>query len=105
MKLIEMNFTYDEGWQRECQRNGVIMTSTKLISMDKIVSISRWNGTLLHEGRSGTQVKTIDGRTHIDADRSYEEFIEYIKLNDAHIINEDSELLKRVYNGVHNTNY
>jgi hypothetical protein len=73
-----------------------MMTSTKLISIDKIVSISKWKGTLLHEGRSGTQVKTIDGSTHIDADKSYEEFIEYIKLNDAYIINEDSESLKRI---------
>jgi len=104
MKLIEITFSYDEGWQRECTRNGVIKTSRKLISMDKIVSIAGWKGTLLHEGRSGTEVKTIDGKSHVD-DRSYEEFIEYIELNDVHIIKEDPIDLKRVYNGVHNTNY
>jgi hypothetical protein len=80
MKLIEMNFTYDEGWQMRCERNGVMKTSTKLISVDKIVSISKWEGTLLHEGRSGTQVRTIDGRTHVDADRSHEDFLKLLNL-------------------------
>jgi hemerythrin-like domain-containing protein len=34
-----------------------------------------------------------------------EYYDEYLSLIESHIVNEDSELLKRVYNGVHNTNY
>jgi hypothetical protein len=78
MKLIEITFTYDEGWQKECKKNGVMKISRSAINVDEIVSISVWHGELLHEGRVGTKIKTINGSSHVD-DRRYDEFIDILQ--------------------------
>ena len=74
MRLIEITFTYDEGWQQKCERNGVMKTSRKTINVDEIVSVSEWEGQLLHQGRVGTKVLTSDGKSHVD-DRTYDQFL------------------------------
>ena len=48
-----------------------------MVNVDHIVSISKWEGKLLHEGRKGTQIKTIDNSKFID-DRPYEDFMEFL---------------------------
>ena len=78
MKTIETSFWYDEGHQKECKRNGVIKHSKHTINIDHIVSISKWVGQLLHEGRTGTKIVVVGGREYID-DRSYEEIVSLIK--------------------------
>ena len=78
MKLIEITFTYDEGWQNECKKNGVMKTSRSAINVDEIASISAWHGTLLHEGRVGTKIITTNGKSHVD-DRRYDEFIDILQ--------------------------
>jgi hypothetical protein len=80
MKLIEITFTYDEGWTKECKKNGVIKTSRSAINVDEISSISVWHGTLLHEGRIGTKIITTNGKSHVD-DRSYDEFTDILKMH------------------------
>ena len=77
MKLIKITFSYDEGWQNECKRNGITKTNVAMVNIDHIVSISKWQGKLLHEGRKGTLIKTIDNSKFID-DRQYDEFMEFL---------------------------
>jgi hypothetical protein len=78
MRTIETSFQYDEGHQRECKRNGVIKYSKHTINLEHIVSITKWVGTLLHEGRTGTQITDVNGKKYID-DRPYEEVISLLK--------------------------
>ena len=75
MKLIEITFSYDEGWQKECTRNGLTKTTTAMVNVDHIVSITRWEGQLLHQGRVGTKIVTINNGKFVD-DRPYDEFME-----------------------------
>jgi len=75
MKLIEITFSFDEGWQKKCERNGITKTTKALVNIAHIVSISEWEGTLLHEGRRGTKVVTINNDKFVD-DRHYDEFVE-----------------------------
>ena len=72
-KFIEISFSYDQGLQKNCVRSGEIMIAKKLISIDKISFIKSWEGELLHKGRTGVEIHTVDGRKHID-ERSYEVF-------------------------------
>lgn len=74
MKTIETIFSYDEGMSKECKRNGVIKESKHTINVNHIVSISPWKGELIHEGRTGTQIKDVNGKTYLD-DRTYDDFM------------------------------
>lgn len=78
MRTFETSFQYDEGHQRECVRNGVIKHQKHTINLDHIVSVSEWNGTLLHEGRTGTQIVDVNGKKYLD-DRPYEEVLQLLK--------------------------
>lgn len=78
MKTIETTFSYDEGMNLNCKRSGIIKISRSTINVDHIVSISPWEGKLIYEGRQGTQIKDINGKTHLD-DRTYDDFLSYIK--------------------------
>jgi len=77
MKLIEISFSCDEGWQKECKKNGIIKTTIAMVNVDHIVSISKWEGKLLHEGRKGTLIKTIDNGKYVD-DRTYDDFMKFL---------------------------
>jgi len=77
MKLIEITFSYDEGWQKECTRNGITKTNTAMVNVDHIVSITEWHGQLLHQGRVGTKIVTINNGKFVD-DRPYDEFMNYL---------------------------
>jgi len=78
MRTIETSFQYDEGHQKECKRNGVIKYVTHTINVDHIVSVTKWIGQLLHEGRVGTQITDVNGKKYID-DRPYEEMVLLLK--------------------------
>lgn len=74
MKTIETIFSYDGGQMKNGTRNGVIKEQRYTINTDHIVSIEPWEGTLLHEGRSGTQIVDVNGRKYLD-DRTYDDFM------------------------------
>lgn len=74
MKFIETTFSYDEGKSRNGTANGVLKEDRHAINYNHIVSISPWNGELTYKGRTGTQIKDVNGRTYLD-DRSYHDFI------------------------------
>ena len=77
MRLIEITFSYDEGWQKECKKNGIIKTNIAIVNVDHIVSITEWEGQLLHQGRIGTKIATINNGKFVD-DRPYNEFMDYL---------------------------
>ena len=77
MKLIQITFSFDEGLQKECKKNGITKTTMAMVNVEHIVSISKWEGQLLHEGRKGTKVVTINNSSFVD-DRPYDEFMEFL---------------------------
>lgn len=80
MKTIETHFIYDEGLTKNCKPNGNLKVDKHTINIDHIVSISPWVGSFLHEGRTGTQVTSVNGKKYLD-DRSYDDFLEYLLEN------------------------
>jgi hypothetical protein len=80
MKLIKITFSYDEGWQKECKKNGITKTDIAMVNIDHIISISKWEGRLLHKGRNGTMIKTINNCKYVD-DRAYDDFIKFLNQN------------------------
>lgn len=72
-KFIEISFSCDKGLLDNCGRTGEIVTTKKLINIDKISFVKNWVGDLIHKGRFGTEIHTVDGYKHID-ERTYQEF-------------------------------
>jgi len=67
MKLFKIETpSYDEGYFRCMERNGNIISNINYIDIDKIVSIRKYVGDLLHKGWVCSKIQMQSGTTFID---------------------------------------
>ena len=80
MKLFKITTpSFDEGYQRCLEKNGIIKSISRHINVNEISSIHRYIGEYCHQGWDCSQIKMKNGDKFIDQ-RSPDELIKDINL-------------------------
>ena len=67
MRLLEISTpSFDEGYHKCMERNGVIKSISRHINVDEISSIHRYIGQLLHQGWDCSKITMKNGDKFID---------------------------------------